>query len=123
MLLKVMAFARNVGRDLHTVSQSDSSDLAKGRIGLLRGLRPDLDANTALLRRPRTSPSPFFQRVEEVPESRRLIFLIFRLPAFSNELVDRWQNHTSILTDEQTVRGTHLLSPMRAASEIIHAHV
>src|SRR6266536_2255059 len=51
VLLKVVALARDVGRDLHLVRQADARDLPKGRVRLLRGVREHARADAALLRR------------------------------------------------------------------------
>src|ERR1700675_1206107 len=51
VLLKVMAFARNVADDLETVGQAHLGDLAERRVRLLRGRGVDARADTALLRR------------------------------------------------------------------------
>ena len=39
VLLEVVAFARDVGRDLDARVQADTGDLAEGRVRLLRGVR------------------------------------------------------------------------------------
>src|SRR5450755_3993512 len=51
VLLKVMAFTRNVADDLETVGQAHLGDLTKRRVRLLRGRGVDARANAALLRR------------------------------------------------------------------------
>src|SRR6476646_1554682 len=51
MLLKVMAFPRNVADHLEAVGQAHLGDLAKRRVRLLRGRGVDARANAALLRR------------------------------------------------------------------------
>src|SRR5688572_28554 len=50
VLLQVMPLARDVGRDLHMIGQTDPGDLAQCRIGLLWRHGLDLGAYTALLR-------------------------------------------------------------------------
>src|SRR6202795_4178751 len=51
MLLKVMAFTRNVADDLEAVGQAHLGDLAQRRVRLLRGRGVDARATAALLRR------------------------------------------------------------------------
>src|SRR6266699_79685 len=51
VLLKVMAFTRNVTNDLEAIGQAHLCDLAKRRVRLLRGRSVDPRANPALLRR------------------------------------------------------------------------
>src|SRR5258708_23331067 len=51
MLLKVMAFTRNVADDFEAIGQAHLGDLAKRRVRLLRGRGVDARANAALLRR------------------------------------------------------------------------
>src|SRR3546814_3115554 len=50
VLLKVVAFTRNVGDDFALVDQAHLRHLAEGRVRLLRGRRVDTGANAALLR-------------------------------------------------------------------------
>ena len=50
VLLQVVALARDVGRDLLAVREAHARDLAQGRVGLLRRLGLDLQADAALLR-------------------------------------------------------------------------
>src|SRR5262245_16657884 len=50
VLLEAVAFTRDVSSHFHRVRQTNASDLAEGRVWLLRCHRPDLDANAALLR-------------------------------------------------------------------------
>src|SRR4051812_7775226 len=50
VLLKVVFFAGNVGGHFLAVAQADAGDLPKGRVGLLRGHRLDLQADAPLLR-------------------------------------------------------------------------
>src|SRR6266576_5856094 len=51
VLLEIVAFARDVGRDLHLVRQADARNLPESRIRLLRGMREHARADAALLRR------------------------------------------------------------------------
>src|SRR6185437_5828911 len=51
VLLQVVAFARDVGADLHAVGQPDTGDLAQGRVRLLRRGRVHAGAHAATLRR------------------------------------------------------------------------
>src|SRR6195256_2843896 len=51
VLLKVMAFTRNVADHLEAVGQAHLCDLTKRRVRLLRGRGVDARANAALLRR------------------------------------------------------------------------
>src|SRR6195256_2440483 len=51
VLLKVMAFTRNVADDFEAIGQPHLGDLAKRRVRLLRGRGVDARANAALLRR------------------------------------------------------------------------
>ena len=71
VLLEIVADARNVGRRFHTVGQSDSGDLTKCRVRLLRGGRGDLRAHTALLGRAQVG-GLILQRVEALLKDRRL---------------------------------------------------
>src|SRR5436190_23731347 len=50
VLLQVVALARDVGGDLHAVGQTHARDLAKSRVGLLRGRGVDTRADAAPLR-------------------------------------------------------------------------
>src|SRR4051812_32927298 len=49
VLLEVVGNAGNVGRDLHAVGETDTGNLTKGRVRLLRGGRVDASADAALL--------------------------------------------------------------------------
>src|ERR1700687_761882 len=51
VLLKVMAFTRNVANDLEAVGQAHLGHFTKRRVRLLRGRGVDARANAALLRR------------------------------------------------------------------------
>src|SRR5471032_2862629 len=51
MLLKVMAFTRDVADDFEAIGQAHLGDLTKRRVRLLRGRGVDARANAALLRR------------------------------------------------------------------------
>src|SRR6478752_5424243 len=51
VLLKVMAFTRDVADHFEAVGQAHLGDLTKRRVRLLRGRGVDARANTALLRR------------------------------------------------------------------------
>src|SRR3954462_5808386 len=51
VLLKVMAFARNVTDDFEAIGQTHLGNLTKRRVRLLRSRRVDARANAALLRR------------------------------------------------------------------------
>src|ERR1700727_3716536 len=51
VLLQVVTLAGNVGADLHPVGQTDTGDLAKRRVRLLRGDRVHARAHPATLRR------------------------------------------------------------------------
>ena len=52
VLLKIVAFAGNVGRHFDPVGKADASHLPEGRVRLLRRHDFDLQANPALLRAP-----------------------------------------------------------------------
>src|SRR5207237_6112027 len=52
VLLEVVAFARDVGRDLDAARQAHAGDLAQGRVGLLRRLGGDAHAHAPALGRP-----------------------------------------------------------------------
>src|SRR5450759_183345 len=78
MLLQVVADARDVGSDLHLIGQTDASNLAKGRVRLLRGGRVHARAHAALLR-------VAFQR-------RRLALARRLLAALADQLVNRRQS-------------------------------
>jgi hypothetical protein len=49
VFLKVMAFARNVGRDLNVIGQPDTGDLAQSRVRLFGGHSFDLHTYAAFL--------------------------------------------------------------------------
>ena len=51
VLLQVVAFSGDVGRDLDPVGQTDTGNLTKSRVRLFRGGRFDRRADAALLRR------------------------------------------------------------------------
>src|SRR3546814_6040201 len=76
VLLKVVAFTRNVGDDFALVDQAHLRHLAEGRVRLLRGRRVDTGANAALLR----------VRFH----CRNLRLGLLQLAALADQLVDRW---------------------------------
>src|SRR4030081_3974083 len=80
VLLKVMAFTRNVADDLEAIGQPHLGDLAKRRVRLLRGRGVDARANVALLGR-------LLQR-------RHLLARLLYNARTCNQLVDR--RHVSL---------------------------
>ena len=71
MLLKIMAFARDVTGDLETVGQADTGNLAQRRVRFLRRRRVDARADAALLRDGVTSfVAPYFGRLAPYFERR-----------------------------------------------------
>src|SRR3569623_1291397 len=84
VLLKVVAFARNVADDFAAVGQADLGHLAQRRVRLLRGRGIDASADAALLR-------VLFHR-------RDLRLGLLRVAALADQLVDRWHEalHLSV---------------------------
>src|SRR3954466_7064094 len=80
VLLKVMAFTRNVADDFEAVGQAHLGDLTKRRVRLLRGRGVDARANATLLRR-------LLQR-------RYLLARLLYRPRTCDQLVDR--RHVSL---------------------------
>src|SRR3982074_3141486 len=80
VLLRVLAFTRNVADDLEAIGQARLGDLAKRRVRLLRGRGVDARANAALLRR-------LLQR-------RHLLARLLHRPRTCDQLVDR--RHVSL---------------------------
>jgi hypothetical protein len=78
VLLQVMADTRNVGRDLLTIGETNSRNLAKGGVRLLRSHGFDLQTNSPLLR--------------TVAQHSRLTFTLGLLAAFANKLVNSWHS-------------------------------
>src|SRR5471032_1508197 len=75
MLLKVMAFTRDVADDFEAIGQAHLGDLTKRRVRLLRGRGVGARANTALLRR-------LLQR-------RHLLARLLYRPRTCDQLIDR----------------------------------
>jgi len=76
MLLKIVAFARNIGNDLALVGQANLGNFAKSRVWLFRGRGINACANAALLR---------------VSLHRGNFGLrLLRSPALADQLVNRW---------------------------------
>src|SRR6185369_824574 len=75
VLLQVVADARDVGRDLDAVAQTDASHLAQRRVWLLRRRCVDARADTTPLR--------------AALERRRLGLAQLRLAALADQLLDR----------------------------------
>ena len=88
VLLEVVADARDVGRDLHLVREPDARDLPKRRVRLLRGHRPDLQADAALLRGAGDRHLALSQAVPVLAQRGRLDLLDLRLPPVAHELAD-----------------------------------
>ena len=89
VLLQVVSDAGDIGGCLDTVGQTDSGDLTKCRVRLLRGSRGNLGAYASFLRvalvRHRVG-----QRVKSVLENRRLGLILLIAAALSDELVKSW---------------------------------
>jgi len=91
MLLKIVANTRNIGGNLDPVSQTDSGDLTKCRVRLLRCGGLDGSADTAFLRRLNVGHD-ILLRVESFQKSRSLCFLFRGLTTLTNKLVKGWQS-------------------------------
>ena len=87
VLLKVVAFAGNIGRHFHAVREPHAGYLADGGIRLSRGLRGHLGAYAALERR-RIVGRAVLKRVEAARKSEDLGFPRFVLSTSLRELVD-----------------------------------
>lgn len=88
VLLEVVSFARNIGRDLNIVRQAHASHLTQRRIGLFGRSRAYLRANSAFLRvallhTTRTSG----QRILRKAQRRCFFFLRNVLAALADQLV------------------------------------
>src|SRR2546428_3622322 len=71
VLLKVVSDARDIRRHFHAVRETDTGDLAEGRVRLLRGHRADDRADTTLLRRAlRKNGAAAGKRIPGGPEGR-----------------------------------------------------
>ena len=88
VLLEVVADARDVGRDLHLVRQLHAGDLAQRRVGLLGRHRPDLEADTTLLRRARGGHLPLAEAVPVLAHRGGLDLGLLGLAALAHELTD-----------------------------------
>src|SRR6185369_8116890 len=89
VLLEVVADARDVGRDLHLVGEPDARDLAQRRVRLLGRHRPDLEADTALLRGAGRGDLLAVQAIPVLAHGRRLDLLDLGLATVAHELADR----------------------------------
>ncbi len=76
VLLKVVAFTRDVADDLETIGQAHFGNLPHGRVRLLRCRCINARANTTLLR--------------ASLKVQRLGAFYFGLPRFADQLLDRW---------------------------------
>src|ERR1019366_8587071 len=92
VLLKVMAFTRNVADDFEAIGQAHLCDLAKRRVRLLRGRGVDARANAALLRR-------LLQR-------RHLLARLLYDARTCDQLVDRRHVTLHPLSSRETVIGS-----------------
>src|SRR5579863_2684445 len=84
VLLKVVAFARDIADDLEAVGQPHLGDLAQSRVRLLRRRRIDAGAYAALLR----------ARLEMAG----LFAVGFRLPRLADQLANRWHVGPKLLS-------------------------
>src|SRR6478609_11822374 len=89
VLLEVVADPRDVGRDLHLVREAHARDLPQRGVRLARRHRPDLEADTALLRGARNGDLLAVQPVPVRPHGRRLDLRDLAGPAVAHELADR----------------------------------
>lgn len=93
MLLQVVTFARDVRSNFHTVAETDTSNLSKSRVRLLRGYGTNLQANTAFLRAALFKLDLLArERVKRVSKRRRLWLSPLLLARVAHELIDRGQN-------------------------------
>src|SRR5829696_4006429 len=85
VLLKVVALARDVGRDLHAVGEPDARDLAQRRVRLLRRGGVDAGADPTALRRGNALLAALAGL-----EARRRDLLLGLGAALAYELIDAW---------------------------------
>src|SRR5437879_649671 len=107
VLLKVMAFTRNIADHLEAIGQAHLGDLAKRRVRLLRGRGVDARAHAALLRR-------LLQR-------RHLLARLLHRTRACDQLVDR--RHVSLhpLVRAEPVSAPQILSGLPVPSGRIGA--
>src|SRR3954449_11121828 len=85
VLLKVVALARDVARDLHAVREAHAGDLAKGGVRLLRGGRVHTRAHATAL----GSGEDLLAALARL-ETRRRELLLGLLAALADQLIDAW---------------------------------
>ena len=86
MLLEVVPLAGDVGRNLHAVGETDTSDLTDSRVRLAGSLRRHLHAH-ATLERSRVEGRAVLERVETTAKSHNLGLPGCTLAGFLGELV------------------------------------
>jgi hypothetical protein len=91
VLLEVVTDTGDVGGSLQTVGQTDSRDLTKSGVRLLRAGGGNLGANASLLRG-RLIGGRVGQGIETVLEHRSLGLVALVMTTLSNELIKRWHS-------------------------------
>jgi len=91
VLLKVMTDTGDVGGSLHAVGQTNSCDLTKSGVRLLRAGGGNLGANASLLRG-RLIGRRVGQGVKAVLEHRSLGLVALVMTTLSDELIKRWHS-------------------------------
>jgi hypothetical protein len=82
VLLQVVPLARNVGRHLNTIGQTNTGNLAKGRVRLLGSSGFDLSADTSFLRVSSTPGGTASKSIVTEAESRCLSLLGYAFTPF-----------------------------------------
>jgi hypothetical protein len=102
VLLEVVSDTGDVGGSLQTVGQTDSRDLTKCGVRLLRAGGGNLGANASLLGG-RLIGGRVGQSVETVLEHRRLGLVALVMTALLNELIKRWHSLFSSFFEKYNV--------------------
>ena len=97
VLLQVVPFARDIGRNFDVVGEAHSGHLSKRRVRLLRSNRANLQANASFLRRALLKlPGPARERVSDCSQCRCLRLFAGPLSRVSYQLIKRRQRNLQL---------------------------
>jgi hypothetical protein len=92
MLLQIVAFTGDVGRDFDAIAKPNSGNLAQSGIGLLGSHSAHLGAHSPLLRiSPAVPETPLLVGVVRIAQRWRFALALFLLAPLSHQLIDGGQ--------------------------------
>ena len=90
VLLQVVSFAPNVGRDFHSVCEAHTRDLTESGVRLPGRNCLHLQTYPSFLRSASAFDQPVFERVKFEAERRSLRLLSALLTGLADQLINRW---------------------------------